>query len=526
MNADVAYPGARPFGRDDSGKFFGRSEEADELSALWLGHPLTFLYGPAGIGKTSLLAAGVLPLVNRNNVELLPVGGFSRGSSSPAVPAGSYTPYTLALLRAWSAYSPVRRLNPFTVDEFVIRHSEQRDPSVLILAAIDQADDLFVGPPSRQRQREHFLRELADALRHPSLRLFICVREEGLPHYTKILGEGVQVRLGGLEPDRAREAVERPGLFDPEAARELVEALRTSHLVDRLSGSRRRVVADQVEPALLQAACARLWDLLRVHRTMITPEDLRQHGDVDTVLSAHCGAAIAAVADVHGVPAPWLRSWLVGTFVAATGGREEVPDSQAGSAGLSATVATALEDRHLLRASSARPRGSRLYQLISDRVIEPLRLAQASLPGGDPSGHLLAAERALTAGELILAERYAQLARATAPDTDLVLHGSAYSLLGNLARQQSNLVQAEEYYRTALTMFETAMEHTMVVILLVAIGRTLIDRGEVIAGIRQLYAAAERMPADATIQTEFSEAAYELSWQLQNEPRRPRISPG
>lgn len=526
MSADVAYPGARPFGRDDSGKFFGRKAEAEALSAHWLGNPLTFLYGPAGIGKTSLLAAGVLPLVNRNNVELLPVGGFSRGSSSPVAPPGPHTPYTLALLRAWSAYSAVPRLAPFTVDEFVARQTEQRDPSILLLAAIDQAEELLAGPPSRQQQRQQFLRELEAALRHhPSLRLLICIRDGGaLRHYTRILGAGVQIQLDGLEPERACEAVERPGHFDRRAARDLVEALRTSQLLD-LSGTKRRVVADQVEPSLLQAACARLWELLRVRRAMITSNDLRQHGDVDAVLAAHCGAAIGAVADVHGVSAPSLLSWLMSAFVTPNGGRQDVPESQARSAGLAITVARGLEDRHLLRAHSAQSPGARIYRLISDRVIEPLRRPQANHPEGDPDAHLLAAERALTAGEPALAERHAQRARAAAPATDLVLHGSVYSLLGNVARQQSDLVQAERHYREALTLFEAAREHAMVAPLLAAIGRTLIDRGELFDGVKELYAAVQRMPGDAIIQTEFSAAAQELAWQVQNQPGPPRISP-
>ena len=56
MSVDLAYRGARPFRREDSGRFFGRETETEELSALWLQHRLTFVSGPAGLGKTSLLA--------------------------------------------------------------------------------------------------------------------------------------------------------------------------------------------------------------------------------------------------------------------------------------------------------------------------------------------------------------------------------------------------------------------------------------------------------------------------------------
>ena len=62
-------------------------------------------------------------------------------------------------------------------------------------------------------------------------------------------------------------------------------------------------------------------------------------------------------------------------------------------------------------------------------------------------------------------------------------------------------------------------------LLLAAIARTLIDRGELGQGIRLLDAAVRRRPANLTIQTELSAAVQELSWQLSSGDGRPRISP-
>lgn len=524
MTAILAYPGARPFNRDDSGKFFGRAEEATELSSLWLQHKLTFVSGPAGIGKTSLLKAGVLPLVNRNNVDLLPVGGFSRGARSPATPPGQHTPYTLALLRSWSSDGTAPPLSPFTVDEFVARHAEQRAPSVAVLAAIDQADDLFAGPPDRQLQRQRFLRELADALRHSALHLLICVRDEALPWYTDALGPGEHYRLRALDPDQARQAVEGPGFFDARAARELVTAVRTSRIV--AAGATDRVlVAERVEPALLQVACARVWELLRGRSRTISPRELRRHGDVDAVLAEHCGAIISTVADLHSIPIPQLKLWLMSTFVAAVGGCQDASEGALNSAGQPVTIARALEDRHLLRGRAGQPAGSGIFRLISERIIEPLRHApDDQRPDTDPDEYLVAAERALTAGELDLAERYTGMARLAAPDHDLVLHANAFSLLGNIAREAGDYHEAEAHYRQALELFEVALESTMVALMLVAIGRTLIDRGELALGTAELHAAALRMPADTTIQTELSAAVQELAWRMHRRDVRPGIS--
>ena len=464
-------------------------------------------------------------MVNRYKVDLLPVGRFSRGASSPIAPPGLHTPYTLALLRSWSDPGTPLQLNPFTVDEFIAMRAKQLDPSVSILAAIDQADDLFAGPRSRRAQRQRFLRELADALQQPSLHLLICVRDEALPRFADELGEGAHIQLTALEPEQARMAVARPGGFDERAVDDLIEAIRTSHIIDS-GGNERQVIADRVEPASLQAVCAWLWEMSPGRTKMITRRELRRRrAHIERALSAHCAAAISAVADVHRISVDTLRFWLLNTFIAAGEG-QDASEGATRTADQPNTVPRALEDRHLLRARAGVPAGARIYRLISDRIIEPIRHAPSDRqPDSDPGEYLQAAERALTTGETRLAERYVELARLAAPETDLILHGNAHSLLGNLARGKNDLNQAEEHYRAALDLFEAAMEHAMVALLLAAIGRTLIARGELDAGIHELHAAVQRMPADMTIQTELSAAVQELSWRLSAGNSGPRVSP-
>jgi hypothetical protein len=65
------YPGLRPFERVQSGVFHGREEDIQRLSSLILRERLVVLFSKSGIGKTSLLQAGVAPELERQ--EFIPV---------------------------------------------------------------------------------------------------------------------------------------------------------------------------------------------------------------------------------------------------------------------------------------------------------------------------------------------------------------------------------------------------------------------------------------------------------------------
>ncbi|MEL7145768.1 MAG: cell envelope integrity protein TolA [Bacteroidota bacterium] len=57
------YPGTRPFTRKDRYLFFGREHDCQKLTELILKEQLVLLFGKSGYGKSSLLNAGVIPLL-------------------------------------------------------------------------------------------------------------------------------------------------------------------------------------------------------------------------------------------------------------------------------------------------------------------------------------------------------------------------------------------------------------------------------------------------------------------------------
>jgi WD40 repeat protein len=71
LSPDNPWPGLDPFDETDRKYFHGRSAESDELVRLVRRELLTVLFGRSGLGKTSILKAGLFPLLREE--DCLPV---------------------------------------------------------------------------------------------------------------------------------------------------------------------------------------------------------------------------------------------------------------------------------------------------------------------------------------------------------------------------------------------------------------------------------------------------------------------
>lgn len=505
------YPGTRPFQRQDSDRFFGRRREATALAQLWRTNSLTMVVGPTGSGKTSLVHAGVLPLVESGRTEVLPPGRVSYGSTFPAAALPEHNPYTLALLGSWSPGESMSRLVGRTLRDDLRHRTERQDGP--ILAVIDQAEELLADSGPRKIWRRQLLEELAAAVRQESrLHLLLCIRDSAVEEFSAVLGHGAQCRVGPLSFDAALAAVTGPaeaaGLgFGPGAAEEFVTDLLTSTVGGGPAGPEWSATDDSVLPVIVQVACVHLWESLPPNLDVITKRDVRHYADVDAALGSFSSQVIAAVADEHDVPQARLRSWLTQTFVNDLGRRGTTYEGMTNTNGMPNSMARALEDRHLL--SSERRSGSRWYELLSERLIRPLgRAVNVGPPPADGGEILQLAGRALSLGDLDLAERYArETLRVT---DDLRLRAEAESLLGNLAHERGKPVDAEGRYRQAAGLFETVRDTAAVARQLAAIGQTLLDQGRLTDAVTELRAAVDRLPNDPLLQNGLGWAVWQL----------------
>jgi tetratricopeptide (TPR) repeat protein len=509
-SVEQPYQGTRPFLQTDSSRFFGRQRDAVALAESWRSKSLTVVVGPTASGKTSLLQAGLLPLVEHGRAEVLPPGRVSYGSTFPSAGLPEHNPYALGVLSSWSPSEPVTRLVGMGIGDYIRQRAERHDGP--ILALIDQAEDLFTGTGLRKAHQRQFLGELAAAVREaPRLHLLLSVRESAFDDLSHAIGGGVQHRIGPLDFTSALQAVTGPTdrtfrSFSPGAAEEIVKTVLTSYIdhTEDLS----RPVADYAQPSLLQVVCARFWNSLPSELAIITQRDVRRYADADAALAACCGRVIAAIADDHDLSAARLRTWLVRTFVTELGTLGTTYEGLADTAGMPNAVAHALEDRHLLAAE--RRSGSRWYSLLSERLIVPLRQSTDEKPlSMAPAEYLQAAERALTLGELDLAERYAKETLRFSCE-DLRLQARARSLLGNLACERVQNAEAVAQYREAASLFDAVRDIASVAHQLVAVGATLLAQRRPAEALDELRAAVGRLPNDHVVQTELGWTLWEL----------------
>jgi hypothetical protein len=166
--ADAQHPwiGLASFTEGDREFFAGRSDEIDDLVRLVRRDTLTLLYGVSGLGKTSLVQAGLFPALREENILPVPIRLDYLEGANPL--SQQIVDAIGAAALAARVEAPLPRPNE-TLWEYFHRDGNHfwsaRNDLVTPFLAFDQFEESFTlgrETPSRVARGEAFVVELAD----------------------------------------------------------------------------------------------------------------------------------------------------------------------------------------------------------------------------------------------------------------------------------------------------------------------------------------------------------------------------
>lgn len=161
------YRGLESFDEEHSNLFFGRQALTEELYQRICKQPLTVVLGASGTGKSSLVKAGLIPYIKKENKQQWHVLTPMRPGESPFMALNNI----------------LAQENSLTAEGKIAAWIEQNSPLKLLLA-IDQLEELIT-LCRNERERESFLELLAGLVaKYPTqLRIVLTLRSDFEPQF-------------------------------------------------------------------------------------------------------------------------------------------------------------------------------------------------------------------------------------------------------------------------------------------------------------------------------------------------------
>jgi hypothetical protein len=251
------YKGLAPYGQEDAAYFFGRESEQEVIASNLLASRLTLLYGPSGVGKSSVLRAGV----NHRLQEIARQNLTEQGRPEFAVVIFSSWVDTLAIL------------------------AERAGGEIFII--LDQFEEYFLYLTEEDREGS-FAVEFPRAVNRTDLRVnfLLSIREDALAKLDRFKGRiaGLfknYLRIDQLDREAARRAITKPiEIFNetgqPAAQPVTIEPELVESVLDQVEGleeelgqggrggvaksHRASIGSARIEAPYLQLVLTRIWD--------------------------------------------------------------------------------------------------------------------------------------------------------------------------------------------------------------------------------------------------------------------------
>jgi energy-coupling factor transporter ATP-binding protein EcfA2 len=334
LSNDQPYPGLRPYGSGDEEFFFGREAQARGLRLKLETGRLVAVVGRSGCGKSSLVLAGLMPLLNKEInqdgrrtwriASFRPQGRpiaelakelFRLASEAPAAPADRQARPETGGAPSEPSAGTQSQIQPAEMEELrrsrldaMLRRSSQglveaaselrMDSSERLLIIVDQFEEIFrFEDPSGRNADEAtaFVRLLIEAINAESPRIQIiltmrldflgdCARFARLP---EAISDG-QFLVPNLSRAERRAAIEEPA----KKAGKLVRPEVTQRLLNEIG-------EDPEQLPVLQHVLMRMWQNASA-KAEITLKDYEDAGGVTAAISRHADRIYNGLAtDAH-----------------------------------------------------------------------------------------------------------------------------------------------------------------------------------------------------------------------------------
>jgi WD40 repeat protein len=292
------FKGLASFGdsQQDALLFFGRERECEAIVANLVASRLTILYGPSGVGKSSLVHAGVAQRLRQLDDGLVVVHDAWADEPEDAL--------VTALHEADPALGPTAGL----VD--TLASAVQRHGQVYVL--LDQLEEYFL----HQGADGALACALPELLHRPGLRVnvLVAIRADALAELDAFGGRIPELfsnllRLDALHRDAARAAIVGPleryrelngatVTAEPELVEAVLDAVAAGR-VDLGGATDTPLSPDRIEAPFLQLVLERLWDEERAAgSSSLRLETFRRLGGAEPILREHVFGTL------EGLPAP------------------------------------------------------------------------------------------------------------------------------------------------------------------------------------------------------------------------------
>ncbi|OMB86960.1 WD40 repeat domain-containing protein [Mycolicibacterium conceptionense] len=318
LDADNPWPGLESYCEDAQDFFYGRVHECEKLFKKVLDAPVTVLFGRSGLGKTSLLHAGLFPLLRNENY--LPIYVRFDLKAGTASLSSQLHEAVRTAIHAEAPDAPLPQ-DDESLWEYLHRADLElwstRNYLLTPVIVLDQFEELFTLGEGIPNQVDAFKYDLADLaenripaglaarirndpaaarrfdLRSHNCKLLVSLREDFLPHledwcrFIPALGRS-RMRLRPLNTEEAFDAVYKPAehLMTPELARQVIGIIAgaglhsgADSLPEDVEVPANRCGAGDVEPTLLSLVCRELnEERKRLGKSAFDEQLVEEHG--------------------------------------------------------------------------------------------------------------------------------------------------------------------------------------------------------------------------------------------------------